>query len=232
MRELPHDENIYTQGLDIDHDVLYESGGLVGHSTVSSRRWDTLEVIESRALPPDVFAEGLAVDPQQHLVQLTWRDGVAFVWNPSTLAQIGQFSYQGEGWGLTSGDGTLFMTDGSSRITERDPATFEVRQSWDVSRVGGSTSELNELEWSDGVIWANRWGSDEILKIDPRCHTVVAVVDATALRQSARAASTPAGPGAGVLNGIAAVPGTDHLLLTGKNWPVMYEVRVEPAPSG
>lgn len=228
VRELPHDPTAFTQGLDEVDGVLYESTGQVGESRLVTLDADSGRVLAERAVDPDVFAEGLThVDGE--LVQLTWRDGVAFRWRPSedpsrSPEPAGSWDYDGEGWGLTTLDGgTLAMSDGSDRITERDPGDFSVLRTWDVRRAGGGADRLNELEWDGEHLWANRWQTDEILGIDRRCHHVVSVVDASTLTERARAVAGE--DGIDVLNGVAHIGGTDRYLVTGKLWPVMFEVR-------
>ncbi|MFZ4519846.1 MAG: glutaminyl-peptide cyclotransferase, partial [Microthrixaceae bacterium] len=187
--------------------------------------------VQRKAMSPgNVFGEGLAVRPDGSLVQITWKDGTAFVWDPASLTTTGRFRYGGEGWGLTTaGDGTLLMSDGSDRITERDPSDFTPRRRWTVRREGGAADELNELEWDGSHLWANRWQTDEIVRIDRRCQRVDAVVDASALVAEAGATGAAQGHQVDVLNGIAAVPGTDRFLVTGKLWPTTFEVRFVPA---
>ncbi|MFI5045317.1 MAG: glutaminyl-peptide cyclotransferase, partial [Acidimicrobiales bacterium] len=183
---------------------------------------------------PAVFAEGLAVGAGDRLVQLTWKDGLAYGWTADAFDPAGQFEYQGEGWGLTTlDDGTLIRSDGTDRLTEHDPSDFSVVDDWQVTRTGGSASDLNELEWDGTHLWANRWKTDEILRIDPECKRVDAVVDASDLadRANALAAATVPPTQIDVMNGVAAIPGTARYLVTGKFWPVMFEVTFEPAGS-
>lgn len=232
VRELPHDPTAFTQGLDEVDGVLYESTGGVGRSRLIALEVDTGAVLAERPVDPDVFAEGLTyVDGE--LVQLTWRDGVAFRWKPSgdpsqPPQPAGRWDYEGEGWGLTTlDDGILAMSDGSARITERDPGDFSVQRTWTLRRAGGGVDRLNELEWDGEHLWANRWQTDEVLGIDHRCHHVVAVVDASTLTERAR--EVAGDDGVDVLNGVAHVEGTDRYLVTGKLWPVMFEVRFVPA---
>lgn len=231
VRELPHDPEAFTQGLDEHEGVLYESTGLVGRSSLRAVDPSTGEVLATRRLD-DVFAEGLTWSGDE-LVQLTWKDGVAFRWRAADAPErgfepAGRFRYRGEGWGLAAlDDGTLAMSDGSDSITERDPGDFSVLRTWTVQRVGGDADRLNELEWDGERLWANRWGTDELLGIDPVCRRVDVVVDASELTERARDAD--GGSGIDVLNGIAHLAGTERYLVTGKLWPVMFEVELGPA---
>ena len=227
-RRLAHDPEAFTQGLVMVDGVLWESTGGVGRSGLRATDPASGEVLRLTASPSGVFAEGLAVQADGSLVQLTWTEGRAFVWDPATLEILKEFSYRGEGWGLTAAGGRLWMSDGSDRITERDPVDFSVRDVWTVRRRGAPADRLNELDWDGQRLWANRWRTDEILRIDPVCRQVDGVVDASALSAEARAAA-PDGAEVDVLNGIAHVPGTDRFILTGKLWPVSFEVTFEPA---
>lgn len=229
VRTLPHAADAYTQGLVVHDGALYESTGLVGQSTLRELDPATGEELRRVDVDSGVFAEGLAVGSGGRLVQLTWTDGVAYEWEPARLDVTRRFAYSGEGWGLTTlDDGTLVMSDGSDTLVERDPDDFSSVGSYRVQRKGGATDALNELEWDGESIWANRYRTDEVLRIDPDCATVTGVLDVEPLRADATAASAPGGPDVGVANGIAHLPGTDRYLLTGKNWPTMYEVTVEP----
>lgn len=234
---VPHDPDVYTQGLLLDEGVLYESAGRYGHSELRAVDPTTGDELHSAPLPDDVFGEGLAVGSNGELVQLTWKEEVAYRWDPAELERsdgrtepLGEFSYEGEGWGLTTlADGTLAMSDGSDTLTIRNPADFDVVTTQRVTRSGGPSDELNELEWDGTSLWANRYQSDEILRIDPTCWTVTGVVDTSSLHEDATRVADAAGDRIDVTNGIAHVPGTDEFLVTGKWWPTMYQVRFVPA---
>lgn len=231
QRKLPHDPGAFTQGLVIRAGVLYESTGLEGRSSLRAIDPATGQIRTNVALGPGTFAEGLAIAAAGTLVQLTWKEGRANIWDPVTMSRVGRFSYAGEGWGLsTLDDGTLVMSDGSDRLVERDPKDFSVTRRWTVARPDGRADRLNELEWDGRRLWANRWQTNEILRIDPVCRRVDGVVDATALDAAARSSATSTnGPAIDVLNGIANLPGTDQFLVTGKLWPTMFQVRFVPA---
>lgn len=227
--EVPHDPDAFTQGFVVVDGVLYESTGQRGRSTVRKVDVDSGEVLESTDLAPELFGEGLTTVGDDRLVQLTWTEGRALVWDREDLTLVHEHSYEGEGWGITTlDDGQLVMSDGSDTLTFRDPDDFSVVRRIRITRPGGAADQLNELEWDGEHLWANRWRTDEIVRIDLRCGRVDGVVDATALRERA-AASAEADEPIDVLNGIAHLPGTDELLLTGKEWPSTYRVRVLPA---
>jgi glutaminyl-peptide cyclotransferase len=169
------------------------------------------------------FGEGLARVPGSagdRLVQLTWRAGTALVWNLADLSAAGTFTYSGEGWGLCydSVGQRLVMSDGSSRLTFRDPQTFATTGDIGVTRDGSPLSRLNELECVGGHVWSNVWLTDDIVEIDPNSGVVLTVVDAASLRPAANAGDDD------VLNGIAYDATTGHYLVTGKRWPKLFEV--------
>ncbi|WP_280234843.1 glutaminyl-peptide cyclotransferase [Nocardia cyriacigeorgica] len=217
----PHDTNAFTQGLQITGDVLYESTGMPGASGVRATDRATGAEIAAARLPQPLFGEGIATAGDT-LWQLTWKDGIAFARDPATLAERGQVTYEGEGWGLCAQDTRLVMSDGSATLTFRDPDTFAPTGS--VELKGRDSARLNELDCAaDGSVYANNWPSEEILRIDPDTGAILAVIDASGLLTARERA------GADVLNGIAQIPGTDRFLLTGKYWPTLFEVRFVPA---
>lgn len=227
LRTVPHDPEAYTQGLVVVGDRLFESTGREGASTVRELDPDTGEVLASEPLAADEFGEGLTLTDDGRLVQLTWLDGVAYEWDPDGLERLGSFSYEGEGWGLsTLDDGTLVMTDGSDELILRDPDDFIETERRTVQRADGPADRLNELEWDGTALWANRYQTDELVRIDPDCAVVTGVADLSALRRDAAAAAAEAGTPIDVTNGVAHLPGTDRYLVTGKWWPTMYEVRI------
>ncbi|MEO7193949.1 MAG: glutaminyl-peptide cyclotransferase [Pseudonocardiaceae bacterium] len=225
LATLPHDVSMYTEGLEIHDGVLYESSGLVGQSRVRATALSTgAPVLPSSAtvrqvtLPAPLFGEGLTVTDAR-LWQLTWTNGVAIERDPVTLARRRAVTYQGEGWGLCHDGHRLVMSDGSDRLTFRDPVTFAPAGQLAVRLDGEPVRALNELECAGSVIWANVFESDRILRIDPATGVVTGVVDASGLLNTRPRSSED------VLNGIAAIPGTDEFLITGKHWPALFRVR-------
>ncbi len=228
IEERPHDPAAFTQGLLMLDGQLYESTGIEGESTIRQVDPDTGEVLRSVDLRADQFGEGLTNIGDDRLVQLTWTDGTALLWDRATFEPLGEHRYDGEGWGITTmDDGRLVMSDGSDTLAVRDPEDFTVIDRWPVTRSNGPADRLNELDWDGTHLWANRWKTDEIVRIEPRCRRVDGVVDAADLTDLA--AQAAGGQPIDVLNGIAHVPGTDRFLVTGKDWPVMFEVRFVPS---
>ena len=221
LTTLRHDPTMYTEGLEIRDGALYESSGLVGQSRVRATALSSGNLLRETTMPAPLFGEGLTVAGDR-LWQLTWTNGVAIERDPATLAQRRQLTYQGEGWGLCYDGQRLAMSDGSARLTFRDPQTFTPSGQVEVRLDGEPVRQLNELECTGGVIWANVFETDRILRIDPRNGAVTGVVDASGLFTSRSDGD--------VLNGIAAIPGTDEFLITGKHWPSLYRVRFVPQP--
>lgn len=210
----------FTQGFVFDdRGRLWESIGLEGSSALRLVDPDDATVLEYVPLPHDQFGEGLTVGPDG-LVQLTWRDGIAYRWTTDPVTSAGVFRYDGEGWGLTWDGEAFVQSDGSSTLTWRDPVTFEVIRTVEVHLDGRPLDQLNELEWVDGAVWANVWHSDDIVRIDPRTGEVTGVIDASGLWNPPERTSEM------TLNGIAHRPGDPptRLWLTGKFWPHVFVV--------
>lgn len=222
----PHDPGAFTQGLVWHDGFLFESTGLYGSSSLRRVDLDTGAVEEVRYLSDDVFAEGLARVGDE-LVQLTWREGIAFRWPLDGFGrgepERGRHAYRGEGWGLCFDGEHLVMSDGSDRLTLRDPQDFDVVRTVAVTLNGEPLEALNELECVDGYVWANVWHQDDIVRIDPADGVVDATVDLTGLLSTSERAALADGA---VLNGIAWRPETATLLVTGKLWPVLFEIRI------
>ncbi len=220
----PHDTEAYTQGLLWRDGVVYESTGRYGSSSLRAWRWPEGTEIDRQELDRSLFGEGIALVPGpdgegERLVQLTWRRGQAIVWSLEPFRELGRARYRGEGWGLTFDGSHLIMSDGTPSLVFRDPYTFEVERRLRVTRRGMPVDDLNELELVDKLLFANLFESDEIAVIDVDSGAVVAVVDASGLLTVAEAEA------ADVLNGIAYRPDAGTFLLTGKNWPWVFEVR-------
>lgn len=218
VRSFPHDSTAFTQGLLWLGGRLYESTGRYGQSSLRIVEVETGNVLQRVTLGPQYFAEGVAAVGDR-LYQLTWREGVAFLYEAGTLRQVGQVAYQGEGWGLTSDGRRLIVSDGSSYLTFVDPDSFQVDTTLRVTDGGQPVDQLNELDWVKGEIWANVWHTNRIARIDPATGRVKGWLDLSALIPPVRDPEA-------VLNGIAYDEQADRLLVTGKLWPRLYEIRV------
>lgn len=217
----PHDRQAFTQGLAMVDGVLYESTGLNGQSSVRIVDLDSGEVALRRDLAPRYFGEGLS-PVGDTLVQLTWRAQVAFVYDRRTLEPVGQHAYPGEGWGLTFDGARLILSDGSDRLRFFDPQTFEMSGEVAVRDEGRPVTRLNELEFVDGEVLANVWQTDLIVRIDPASGRVIGRLDLAGLRPAEASGRDD------VLNGIAWDPVGRRLFVTGKRWPLLFEIRALP----
>lgn len=223
LETLPHDTNAFTQGYEIAHGVLYEGTGLVGRSWVRAIDTTTGSELARADLPPPLFGEGITVVGDS-LWQLTWQNGTAIRRDTDTLAEQDRVSYSGEGWGLCYQDNRqrLVMSDGSDTLTFRDPATFAETGSVEVRAAGEPVDQLNELECVGDTVYANVWQTSTILRIDPATGRVTGTIDASGLLTRSERDD------ADVLNGIAAIPGSEFFFVTGKLWPKTFRVRFVP----
>ncbi|MBN9142976.1 MULTISPECIES: glutaminyl-peptide cyclotransferase [unclassified Novosphingobium] len=220
LRRLPHDPHAYTEGLFIHNGQLFESTGMEGRSSLRRVDLNSGRVLEKTDLPRPLFGEGIAPWRDQ-ILMLTWRDGLGFRFTRAGFRPIGRFTYLGEGWGMTARpDGAeLIMSDGSNTLRFIDPATFRTRRMLSVTADGIGVDMLNELEWVNGEILANVWMTSRIARIDPATGRVKGWIDLAALAREAGAT----GPDQ-VANGIAWDAVGKHLYVTGKEWPVMFEI--------
>lgn len=218
----PHDAGAYTQGLLLHSGSLFESTGQYGASSLREVDPQTGAVKRKVNIPQRYFAEGLALVGDR-LIQLTWQEQTAFFYKLSDFTKTGEVRYDGEGWGLCSDGTRLVMSDGSDRLTFRDPKTLAVLGGVNVTLAGRLIDRLNELECVGGAVYANVWQTDDILRIDPGSGKVTAIIDASGLLSPAERQQ-----GAEVLNGIAWDPAKKTFLITGKLWPKMFEVTFVP----
>lgn len=225
VAQYPHDPAAFTQGLLVSNGVLFESTGEYGHSSVRRVDLESGRVLQSTALDDTYFGEGLTL-AQGRLFQLTWKAGIAFVYDPDSLERIGRFDYRGQGWGLTWNGERLIMSDGSATLRLLDPSDFRVTGRIRVTEDGRPLRRLNELEYVDGAILANVWFEDRVVRIEPDTGRVTASIDAAALR----AALPEDSDDINALNGIAWDAQRRRLYLTGKNWPRLFEVAWPPKP--
>jgi len=216
----PHDPEAFTQGLVYLDGLLYEGTGLNGQSTLRRVDLETGEVLDSRSLPDQFFGEGIAIIDDR-IFQLTWLSNVGFIYDLMSFEQIDSFGYPTQGWGLTY-DGThLIMSDGTPTLHFMDPETLEDVRTLQVLDQGTPVHRLNELEYIDGVVYANVWKTDRIARIDPESGEVIDWIDLSGLLAHGDAADR-----VDVLNGIAYDAVLDRLFVTGKLWPNLFEIEV------
>ncbi|CAM2064574.1 Glutaminyl-peptide cyclotransferase [Sulfidibacter corallicola] len=225
VRKIPHDPQAYTQGLLVHEGHFYESTGLNGQSSVRRLDPDSGSVLLRRDLDARYFGEGLHFY-RGVLMQLTWRAGELLIYDSASLEPLRSYRYQGEGWGLTGSGDQLFRTDGTSRLHVHDAGDFSLLRSVTVRQGGREVGGLNELEWIDGRVWANVYGTNRVVIIDPEKGDVTGSINFSGLleRQDRHGRED-------VLNGIAHDKATGRIFVTGKRYAFIYEVELEPLSS-
>lgn len=221
VRSYPHDPGAYTQGLIYLDGVLYESTGLNGRSTLRKVRLENGEVLQQTRLEEHYFGEGITAW-EDTLVQLTWQSGVGFVYDRTTFQKKRTFTYAGEGWGLTNDDARLILSDGTAHLRLFDPKTFRETARMTVRDGGAPVEQLNELEMVRGEIFANIYQTDRVVRISAKDGQVTGWIDLAGLLTPRERAA------AEVLNGIAYDAKGDRLFVTGKLWPKLFEIKIEP----
>jgi glutamine cyclotransferase len=215
----PHDTAAYTEGLFYKEGYLYESTGQTGESTVRKVELKTGKVVQRYNVPPHYFGEGI-VDWKNRLVQLTWQSQIGFVYDLASFKLQRSFAYPGEGWALTRDSQSLYMSDGSAVLRILDPESLRTTGSILVTADGVPVTNLNELEWVKGELYANVWLTHRIARIDPVSGHVVGWIDLSGLLDINQLPD----PGNDVLNGIAYDARHDRLFVTGKRWPKLFQI--------
>jgi glutamine cyclotransferase len=222
----PHMSSSFTQGLEFDGENLYEGTGdpsYTGATFVAQVDLNTGKQKLKQPVPTPNFGEGITI-LNGKLYQLTWQQQKCFIYDKNSLKKIGEFTYEGEGWGLCNDGDHLIMSNGTSTLVFRDPETFKVIKTIQVATDKSSVSSLNELEYVDGLIYANIWQEDVVVSIEPSTGRVIDLINCFALVNQVRAAPNQANPRPEVLNGIAYKKSTKTFFLTGKYWPTIFEV--------
>jgi glutamine cyclotransferase len=240
VKVYPHDSEDFTQGLVYSDGFLYEGTGLYGRSTLTKRPFSTKTsdpnsppdaapagyelgpIVKKTRLPDKYFGEGITLLGDK-IIQLTWRSRIGFVYDKETLRQIETFTYDTQGWGLTHDGKRLILSDGTATIRFLDPNTYAEIGQLSVRDQRRPIRQINELEYIDGKIYANIWPTDYIAIISPQDGRVTGWIDLTGLHTP-----PPNDDNNVVANGIAYLPETKHLLVTGKHWPRMYEIELVP----
>ncbi len=220
LGSFPHDKGAFTEGLLWHGGKLYESTGLEGQSSLRRVDLQSGQVEKKLDLPRQLFGEGLALAGGR-FYQLTWQTKRGFVYDEN-FKPLSQFAYTDEGWGLTFDGKSLIQSDGTDVLTWRDPKNFAAQKQLKVTWNGKSQRNLNELEWIDGRIWANVWQTDNIVIINPQSGKVESFLDLSGLLPPQDRTGEE-----DVLNGIAYDAQNQRLLVTGKNWPKLFWLRVQ-----
>jgi glutamine cyclotransferase len=225
VARLPHSTESYTEGFFYLDGLFYEGTGLAGHSAVLVTEPGTGKVLQRLEIPPQFFGEGI-VDWGPNLLEWTWQSHVGFVYDRFSLRKLREFTYTGEGWGITRTAKQIVTSDGSAMLRFRDPESFrEVRHI--VVRDGAKQiDQLNELEYVErhgqkAEIYANVWHSNRIARISPKDGHVIAWIDLTGILPENQKVNAES-----VLNGIAYDAEHDRLFVTGKQWPAVFEIKV------
>ena len=228
VKEYPHDPKAFTEGLEFKDGFLYESTGEYGQSDVRKTDLLTGKVITQQKMDAKYFGEGLTI-MNGKMYQLTYREGKGFVYDPKTLKPSGSFGFSTpEGWGMTNNGTQMIFDEGSNILHFIEPGTFKEVKQLKVTDEYGPVNALNELEMIKGFIYANIWQQDVIVKIDTATGRVVARADLSTLRQRGGIPALSEQRGAPeVLNGIAYDAATNRIFITGKNWPKIFEVRLD-----
>lgn len=215
-----HDTSSYTQGLMIYKGELYEGTGLEQKSKMMKVDLATGKILRKVDLDPKYFGEGITII-NDTVYQLTWRNKKVFMYSLKDFKILKEFTIQTEGWGITTDGRELIVSDGTSNLTFYEPGSFKQVRTVGITESGGFVNNVNELEYIDGFVYANRYQSDQILKIDPVTGIVVAIIDFSQLGNQVRAKF----PWVDYFNGIAYDNESKKIYVTGKWWPELYEVQ-------
>jgi glutamine cyclotransferase len=222
VNSYPHDPTSFTQGLVWKDGGFYESTGLYGQSKVRRLEFPSGKVIKELKLAPELFGEGLAL-VDGRLIQLTWKSRRGFVYDRDSFSVLQEFRYDTEGWGLTYDGNNLILSDGSSDLFYLDPQTYRPARRLAVTMNGRALTELNELEFIEGEIWANVWQTDLVVRIEPASGRVTSFLNLKGILAPSDRTGSDA-----VLNGIAYDAEKKRIFVTGKLWPRIFEIKVKP----
>jgi len=222
VNEYPHDITSYTQGIEFFNDTLYESTGQYKESKLRKVDYKTGKVIKNINLADEYFGEGLTI-LNNKVYQLTWQESVGFVYNVDTFEKLESFKYGNskEGWGLCNNEKIIYKSDGTEKIWLLNPNTMVEEDYIQVCTNKGKIVGINELEWINGHIYANRYQKNGVAIINPKNGAVEGVIDFTPLRSKVTQHE-----GLDVLNGIAYNPKTQTIFVTGKRWDKLFEVKI------
>jgi len=219
VKTYPHDTAAFTEGLVFSNGSLYESTGERGSSSLRRVNLENGTVEQEFLLPISYFGEGLTA-VNDSLVQLTWQEKIGFIYDKQTFGLLGNFSYSTQGWGLTYNGSELIMSDGTSNLYFLDPVTYQKVGQISVRDGNTSITNINELEYVNGTVYANIWQQQKIAIINPQTGIVKGWIDLTGIYQSSGTDD--------VLNGIAFDQQTNSLYVTGKDWPYLYQITITP----
>lgn len=220
VAKYPHSTQSYTEGFFYSGGLFYEGTGLEGRSALLVVDPASGRALQTRQLPEKYFGEGI-IDWGPNLYEWTWQSHTCFVYDRFSLRPIKQFTYTGEGWGMTRTDREIITSDGTDTLRFRDPETFRETRHIVVRDEGKTVDQLNELEYIKGEIYANVWHSDRIARISPRDGRVLGWIDLTGILPEDQKIDAES-----VLNGIAYDAEHDRVFVTGKKWPTVFEIKI------
>jgi glutamine cyclotransferase len=226
VAKYPHSTDSYTEGFFYLDGLFYEGTGLKGNSAVMAIQPETGKPLQKLSLPAQYFGEGI-VDWGPNIYEWTWQSHICFVYDRFSFRQIKQFTYTGEGWGMTHNATEIITSDGSDTLRFRNPATFAETHHILVKEGPNRIDQLNELEYIKGEIYANVWHSDRIARISARDGHVIGWIDLTGILPASERINDDS-----VLNGIAYDAQHDRLFVTGKQWPSVFEIKIVSRPPG
>ena len=222
VKTYPHDRTAFTQGLEYRDGFFYEGTGLAGRSSLRKVDLATGRVLQNFVVPQPFFGEGITVLNQQ-IFELTYTTQTGFVYDKSSFRVLRSFTYPGEGWGMTNDGKQIYMSDGTAQIRVWDPATLKEVRRITVKDGTAPVTQLNELEFVRGEIYANVWQTDRIARISPADGKVLGWIDLSGILPKNERTDPDA-----VLNGIAYDASADRLFVTGKLWPKIFEIKLVP----
>ncbi|GAB3350352.1 glutaminyl-peptide cyclotransferase [Arachidicoccus ginsenosidivorans] len=225
IKVYPHDPSAFTEGFYLKGDTAYESAGEPEKSRLFSYDLNSGKVYQEVKLAKADFGEGIS-ELGGKIYQMTWQQHIVYVYDAKTLKKTGQLTWPNEGWGMTTDEQHLIVSDGSSHLYYINPVDFSVVKTLNIQGAYGPLSQINELEYVDGFIYANVWQTDNIVKIDPATSKVVATYDLTDIRKKNGFAQNKDD----VLNGIAYHKATGNFVITGKNWQHSFEIKFANQP--
>jgi glutaminyl-peptide cyclotransferase len=246
VAELYHDPKVRTEGL--EHFMCFshgpgmtytalESHGEYGKSSLRKINLMTGEVMQQHDLADKYYGRGLTYIPNQNstktgrLVQLTWREKTGLLYDAFSLKSLGSFQFATstkQGWGVAyrGSRRTLLVTDGSALLHTWNADTLKeiLPRRKIYTQQAGTTKPLtkvHELEWDkhSDTLLGIVYGRGTIVRIDPNTGLVKNMYDVSALYPNRD-------PSAGPLTGIALTGLPGQIMVTGKNWPKIYRIRL------
>ncbi len=222
----PHATDAYTQGLEFHNGILYESTGQYGGSSLRKVDYKTGEVLQKIKIDKAYFAEGITILDNK-IYQLTWKEGLGFIYDIDSFEKTGEFSYNQseEGWGLANDGEKLYKSDGTEKIWILNKKNLSEESYIQTLTHRTISSQLNELEWVKGKIYANTYQKDGVAIINPQNGAIEGIINFQGLRNNLGNIND-LDPINDVLNGIAYEPESGKLFVTGKRWDKLFEVEI------